>query len=276
MVTPGGAMDIVWQMLLLVAGAILGVVATRLIDRWFSPLGDHELWVDYSAYSLAAPWAQKLAPNLRYQIGDTQFSNPYYTRVYLWRAGAKDVPPTSFSGDLEIRLRVQIAPETIQASTRTGTSNVDFLVDEKDATVLIAPSIIRPDFVAIYEFVSDGEPQIQIHSPVADLRVTSFVAESLERNRIRPFLAWTGGVLLVVGILCMIGGAVLAAMVGGPNYFGLGLIPAVLGVMSIAASADALPRRARMARRTLRARSPGALREPYLWMGRRNRQPLDL
>jgi len=260
-------MDIIWQIVLLVGGAVLGVVVTRLSDKWFSPLGE-ELWVDYSATSLTMAHAQVLAPEVTYRVGDRELAQPYRTRVFVWRVGTKDVRGDAFSDDLVLRLGVPVIESTLQSNELVSEAKVAFDVTDDDATITIAPSLVRPDFVAEYQFISDGLPKIQAHSPVADVKVTSFYSESRNRNRVGPVLATVGGVLLAGGLVTTITLAVVSKVsadqsVAGPLVFTLpGMF---LGILLLAAASEISPRRARMARRALRSRiGRGALDGPQV------------
>ena len=252
-------MEIFLWVLTLIAGAVAGVIATRTSDRWFRPLGDYELWVDYTATPLFVELPYVAATGLTYSIDSTTLEQPYQVRLWVWRAGSKDVRADAFTGDLVVKLGVPLVPSSMRSDEHTSGAEVGLYVEDGQATFRMRPSLVRPDFVARYDFVSDGRPQFQTHNPVADLKVSSFYAETKDENKARSILAGVGALLLVGGFLGMIALFVLG-IIFGPQvvlYLPVTLLATFVGIGCLASSAEAVPRRARLARKILRSRVAG-------------------
>jgi len=251
----GGGLDDSFGTVLWVVGLILSAVVSIALDRtserWWRPLGDYELWIDYTA----TPLFVNNASDVGYVVDGTPVEKPYRVRLWVWRAGSKDVRADSFSDNFVARLGVPVIPSTVRADEHTSGAGVQFDAGDS-ASWRVQPGIIRSDFVVRYDFISDGLPDVQTHNPVADLRVSSFYDETENRNTRRTVLAALGALLLVGGLLWLIIGAILTMTVNREiGIWVLLFMPAaIVGIMALASSSDAVPRRARLARKLLRAR----------------------
>ncbi|MBF0671345.1 MAG: hypothetical protein IR160_02025 [Salinibacterium sp.] len=256
-------MEIIWGIGTLVLGAVLGVAFQRGADQWFNALTDYELWVDYVAVPLSTQ--TKAASELRYFVGNTELKEPHHIQLYVWRVGEKDVRADAFGDDLTIGLGVPIAPDSLRVIDYDGAVDLSFETGD-DAKLLIRPSLIRPDFVLSYSFISDGLPRIHAHNPVADLKMSSFYAESRNKNRIGTYLAAAGGLLLVGGLLAMVSMGFLTNVVPdlvAARIMTFSLPATLIGIVMLATSSTISPRRARLARKLLRSRTNRwALSEP--------------
>lgn len=238
-----------------IISGVVGVVLTRTSDRWLAPLEDHELWVDYHATPLftATP---STAKNISPSVDGVPTSAPYQVRLWIWRAGKKDVRADSFSGDFMVNLGVPVISSTVRADEHTATATAEFLPSE--SSFRIKPSIVRTDFLARYDFVSDGLPDLQSHNPVADLRVSSFYDDVTRRNRGSNALGNTGGWVLIAGIIWLVGWTIAAVPADNFGFFTslalYGFVGIAGGVIMLAASGGVIPRRARLARRVLNRR----------------------
>ncbi|MBF4592372.1 hypothetical protein ITJ58_01240 [Curtobacterium flaccumfaciens] len=237
-----------------IVGAVISIALQRTSDRWWRPLGDYELWIDYTA----TPLFMEHATDVSYVVDGTPVRRPYRVRLWAWRAGAKDVRADSFSGDFVARLGVPVIPSTVRADEHASGADVHLTVGES-ASWRIEQGIVRSDFFVRYDFISDGLPNVQTHNPVADLRVSSFYDETENQNLRSTVLASIGAVLLAGGLLWIIIGLILSQTIAP------GLVPWVfltmpapfVGILFLASSSDAIPRRARLARKLLRARVGG-------------------
>ena len=245
---------VLWAVSVLLS-AIVGVVFTRTSDRWLQPLGDHELWMDFTATPLFVKHPNTAATGVTYLVDGTPVETPYQVRLWVWRAGAKDVRPDSFSGDLEVRLGAPVVASTVRSEEHTSAADVQFEAGE-NAIWRVRPSIVRADFLVRYEFISDGLPAVQAHNPVADLRISSFYDDTENRNGRRALLASVGAALLVAGVLWFIVAAILSVAVNPDigSWIPVGIPVAVIGVLALASSSEAVPRRARLARKRLHER----------------------
>lgn len=250
-------MDVFWQLMLLLGGGIVGVVFTRWAERWFNAVGDHELWIDYTAVplTLGATVGEKMG--VKYVVDDRTMRDPHNVSLFIWRLGKRDVRPDSFAGeDLTIEVGAPIAPSSLVSNVSTGGAILSFDVSDDRGEVRLKPSLVRPGFVANYEFITDGVPQLQTHNPVADLKISSFYGEKDKRNLIGP-------VLIVLGLVSLLG-AFAALIVFGILYRVAGetwvldyiwvTFPLMMGgFISLAVGSSISPRRARLARRKLRS-----------------------
>jgi len=246
---------VLWAVSLLLS-AIVGVVLTRTSDRWLEPLGDHELWMDFTATPLFVKHPTTAATGVTYLVDGALVEAPYQVRLWVWRAGAKDVRADSFSDDLEIRLGAPVVASTVRSEEHTSAADVQFEAGE-NATWRVRPSIVRADFLVRYDFISDGLPALQAHNPVADLRISSFYDDTENRNGRRTLFASVGAVLAIGGIIWFIVTAILTVAVNrdiGP-WIPWGMPVAILGTLALASSSEAVPRRARLARKRLHERA---------------------
>lgn len=260
-------MDILWQVVLVIAGGVVGVLFTRWADRWFNPIEDYELWVDFTAKPLTLR-AEVEKTGIEYVIDGQVMKDPHRVQLYLWRLGAKDVRLDSFGGeDLILKLGVPVSASSLKANESTGGADVDFETAD-EALVRLRPSLVRPSFAVHYEFITDGVPVIQTFNPVADLKMSSFFLEQTNRNII-------GKVLVTLGVISVIG-AFVALITFGIMYrtdpvgndwaarvASLSLPMMILGFVSLVLGTIISPRRARIAVRQLRSRlGKRSLREP--------------
>lgn len=243
--------SVLWAVSLLLS-AIVGVIFTRTSDRWLQPLGDYELWMDFTAAPLFVKHPTTASTGVTYLVDGTPVETPYQVRLWVWRAGAKDVRPDSFSADLEIRLGTSVVASTVRSDEHTSAADVQFEAGES-ALWRVRPSMVPADFLVRYDFVSDGLPDLQAHNPVADLRISSFYDETENRNGRRVLLAAGGAVLLISGFLWFIVSSILAVTVNPDfdSWFAVGLLAVMLGVLALSSSVEAVPRRARLARKHL-------------------------
>jgi hypothetical protein len=241
--------SVLWAVSVLLS-AIVGVVATRTSDRWLRPLDDYELWIDFTATPLFVKHPASAA--VTYLVDGTPVSKPYQVRLWVWRAGAKDVRRDSFSSDLEVRLGTAVVASTVRADEHSSATEVQF-EPSASTTWRVRPSIIRSDFLARYDFISDGLPDIQAHNPVADLRISSFYDETKNRNGRRRLLASGGVVLFLGGVLWFVVCGILAVAVSPDlnSWFAVGMPGVMIGLLALASSSEAVPRRARLARKRL-------------------------
>lgn len=238
-----------------VVGAIIGVVVTRTADRWFQQLGDYELWIDFTATPLFINHPQSTSKNFAYMVDGVTTSRPYQVQLWVWRAGTKDVRADSFSDDLIVRLGVPIVESTLRSDEQAGATKVLFSAGE-DPTWVVNPSIIAADFIAHYDFVSDGLPSLEIMSRVVDLRIASFYDEAENRNTRSTVLAAIGAVLLPGGLIWTIVGSIIYRNNNDfGQWFALGIPPMFIGIFALGAVSAVIPRRARLARGVLRQRT---------------------
>jgi hypothetical protein len=237
-----------------IVGAVLSVALQRNSDRWWRPLGQYELWIDYTA----TPLFLEHATDVSYVVDGTPVQQPYRIRLWVWRAGANDVRADSFSGDFVARLGVPVIASTVRADEHASGAEVQFTAGES-ASWQVKPGLVRSDFVVRYDFISDGLPNVQTHNPVADLRVSSFYDETENQNLRSTVLASIGAVLLAGGLLWIIISLILSQTVAqGLTPWVFVTMPApIIGILFLASSSDAIPRRARLARKLLRARVGG-------------------
>lgn len=253
-------MDVLFWTFSLVAGGIVGVIITRLWDRWFTPFSERELWVDFSAKPLFLDTPAVAASGLKYTLDATEIARPYRVTLWAWRVGAKDLRADDFAGDLVAKIGVPVIASSLKRQEQTGRAIVDFQTDDGDALLVLKPSLVRPDFVVTYDFICDGIPTLQVTNPVADLRVGSFYLERGENNKIAPALATVGGLALVIGI----GGMFVAGIAS--RFMELGALEAavpiggalgIVGIGLLAGSSAVTPRRAKLARKLLQSRTKG-------------------
>jgi hypothetical protein len=242
----------------IVLSAVVGIVLQRTSDRWLQPLGDYELWMDFTATPLFVDHQTTASTAISHRVDGVQMEKPYQVRLWVWRAGERDVRADSFSDDFVVRLGVPVVASTVRMDEHTSAADVQFEAGEA-ASWRVRPSIIRTDFLARYDFISDGLPNLQTHNPVADLRVSSFYDETENRNHRQTFLASVGAILLLGGTLWLIVSTILSATVNadlGP-WIAVGAIAMIASILALASSSDAIPRRARLARKRLHGRVGG-------------------
>lgn len=267
-VSAGGGPDTsfgtIWWMVTILLSAIAGIVLQRTSDRWFRPLEDYELWVDYTATPLFPSFPKTATARFGYLVDGMPVDMPYQVRLWVWRAGPRDVRADSFSHDLVVRLGVPVVASTVRADEHASGAAVSFEAGDR-ASWRLRPSIVRADFWARYDFVSDGLPDVQTHNPVADLRVSSFYDEIENRNLVGSLLAIAGGILLAGGIIAAVTGVVLTLGFGFDvgGWIQFALMAPIAGIAALASSSEAKPRRARLARKQLNERG-----ERYALRGR--------
>jgi len=237
-----------------IVGAVISIALQRTSDRWWRPLGDYELWIDYTA----TPLFMEHATDVSYVVDGTPVQRPYRVRLWAWRAGAKDVRADSFSNVFVAHLGVPVIPSTVRADEHASGADVQLTAGES-ASWRVEQGIVRSDFVVRYDFISDGLPNVQTHNPVADLRVSSFYDETENQNLRSTVLASIGAVLLAGGLLWIVIGLILSQTVapGLVPWVFLTMPALIIGILFLASSSDAIPRRARLARKLLRARVGG-------------------
>lgn len=263
-------MEVFWQVVLLVAGGLIGVLFTRWADRWFNSFDDYELWIDITARPLTLGKKTSEQSGLEYVVHGQKMSDPHRVTLYMWRMGKKDVRPDAFGGsDFTVRVGSAVAPTSVSANENTGGADVSFETDEP--AVRIRPSLVRPSFATRYDFIADGLPEVQTHNPVADLKTSSFFGEQMHRNII-------GRVLVALGVLSVLA-AFVSIFVFGSIYnsdreanewaarWAAVTFPLLIGgFASLMIGSIISPRRARIAKRQIRSRlGKSALREPQIY-----------
>ncbi len=238
-----------------VLGAVLGVAVQRGYERWSHPLSDYELWIDFEASPLFAKGATERVPTLRYKLSDfDEFRRPHLVRLVVWHAGSKDVRADAFATDLRMQMGVDVAASSVRVVEQSGDADVTFETPAGDVGIRIRPSLIRPSFFVIYEFIADGLPFTLPNNPVADLTIGSFYSEVGKGNRIFRGLQRVGvGMILaaLVGVVTLI--IVNAFGVDAPAplaWLSGGLLAG--GLVCLPLSVTVTPRRAALARRRLR------------------------
>ncbi|PPH13325.1 hypothetical protein C5C71_01890 [Rathayibacter sp. AY1C1] len=186
---------------LLVVGAILGVLFQWLFDRWRHVADDYELWVDYDYRSIASERALSPGlPKLEYAVQGVPVPDPGILDVYVWSAGKKDIQYSQFDQvlDLTVDFNVEVFDE-LKGGHEHNAANLVMSMSA-DGHFSLSPGLVRKDMARHYRLLVSGEPSMKISSQISDVVVRSYYREWHRpwiRNRIKR---WAGGIIsFVVG-----------------------------------------------------------------------------
>lgn len=201
---------IVESILLLLIGAVVGLVGQLIIDYFRRPVAeDFELWVDVHHASQKAEGIGRLKTNLSIRSGDREVQDPYVVDFYVWGVGKKDIRSEQFDGSsLKFNLNVPIISE-LQGSTQGNVESARFSFNE-GGVVSLAPSLVRSRVAKRYRFLTDGKPRLEVTNPVADLKVYNLDEQWEKPSKDRVIAKWLARTMLVLTVLVFLAAIVFS------------------------------------------------------------------
>jgi hypothetical protein len=252
--------NLLWEICLLIAGALLGVIASRLWERWRTVTEKNAIWVDVDMRTI-----QSLAPvptaDLEIRVDGLVVRDPWEVKLYIWSAGENDIRTESFQG----------APQTVSLGAGVVSQSVTAEHQADGVVTTISPSgglTIQPGYVPKrfareYRLITEGRPKIEWENTIADCEVRSFWTDYWKPSAGRSAMKWIGRALIgvailgfgLIGVLAGLetnGEMVLANVPGLPFVITLGASVSFTGGIILSTFSDLASRRAIRALRVLR------------------------
>ncbi|QYM76182.1 hypothetical protein [Leucobacter luti] len=198
------------DVLLLLAGALIGYIVQVLGEKIRHVGDDYELWADLRAVSLKAKSHNALA-DLEYRWRDKLVDNPHVVDVYFWSAGKRDITADMFGGNtVAFDLKVPLLGELTDGEYR-HIAEGSFVASE-DGKLTMHPMLIRHNGVYHARFVTDGRPTHHVRAEIANVEaIRSVSREKRFPTALNLRLSRIGGVVFKLAFSSFL--IILAALV---------------------------------------------------------------
>ncbi len=216
-----------WQWIWGTVLSVAGIAVTVVIFRKTYPKRRLEYSVSSRRLVQSAPGAK-----LEIKVSGVEVLDPYLVWFRLTSTSRADIPSSAFDGGRPLSIRVQPGGALLLNAQATGGFHTTGRTGDgwKWAEFKVQPELLSKGSRLTLDFISSGEPQVIVDSPLIDIAV-----KDVTWKKTRGQVAWISYLLVIFTVTFSYG--MLTLLKGdGPQELGEWIMPAISLVVAAAAA----------------------------------------